>query len=201
MIVHSLFPMPVGQFKLGRALTDQELSFVKEQKTNNNMGNTTSDDRMLFKSNELKEIAEFCKQSIDEYFKRIYAPKEEISLYFTQSWANYTAPGQYHHKHAHPNSFVSGVFYVNADSEKDKIFFFRDGYQQLKVTTENFNIHNSDSWWLSVGTCDLLIFPSNLTHMVPTTESENTRISISFNTFLKGYIGQDDSLTALYLPL
>lgn len=199
MIVHSLFPKAVGQFKLDRALTEDELSFIKTQKTHKNMGNTTSNDTTLFESKELKSIADFCQKAVDEYLLRIYAPKNDVNLYFTQSWANYTEPGQFHHKHAHPNSFVSGVFYVNADSEKDKIHFYHDRYEQLKLPTENWNLYNSESWWFAVGTCDLLLFPSNLTHMVEATQSAETRISISFNTFLKGYVGQDDSLTGLHL--
>jgi len=43
------------------------------------------------------------------------------------------------------------------------------------------------------------LFPSGLTHMVETKEDDNTRISIAFNTFLKGYIGSDESLTGLNL--
>ena len=199
MIVHSLFPKPVGQFKLDRDLTEAELSFIKGQKTHPNMGNTTSDDMTLFESKELKDISDFCQNAVDEYLLRIYAPRNEVSLRFTQSWANYTQPGGYHHKHAHPNSFVSGVFYVNADSEKDKIFFYRDGYEQLKLPTDNWNLHNSESWWFAVGTGDLLLFPSGLTHMVEQTQSAETRISISFNTFFKGYVGQDNDLTGLHL--
>jgi hypothetical protein len=34
--------------------------------------------------------------------------------------------------------------------------------------------------------------------MVEQTESKDTRISLSFNTFLKGYIGEEASLTALH---
>jgi hypothetical protein len=35
--------------------------------------------------------------------------------------------------------------------------------------------------------------------MVEQTESKDTRISLSFNTFLKGYIGHESSLTALHI--
>jgi hypothetical protein len=35
--------------------------------------------------------------------------------------------------------------------------------------------------------------------MVQTKEDDDTRISIAFNTFLKGYIGSDESLTGLHL--
>lgn len=199
MIVHNLFPIPVGQFKLPRELTESEISFVKNQKTHKNMGNKTSDDSRLFENRELKEIADFCQQSVDEYLKRIYAPRNDVSLYFTQSWGNYTEPGQFHHKHAHPNSFVSGVFYISTDPEHDKIFFYKERFETLKLPTEQFNLYNSDSWWFPVAAGDLYLFPSNLTHMVETTQSADTRVSIAFNTFLKGYIGQDDHLTGLHL--
>jgi hypothetical protein len=35
--------------------------------------------------------------------------------------------------------------------------------------------------------------------MVEQTESKDTRISLSFNTFLKGYIGEENSLTSLHV--
>jgi hypothetical protein len=60
-------------------------------------------------------------------------------------------------------------------------------------------VWNSESWWYETGAGDLIIFPSNLTHMVQTKQGDGTRISISFNTFVKGYIGSDESLTGLHL--
>ena len=41
-----------------------------------------------------------------------------IHLKITQSWINFTKKGEYHHPHAHPNSLISGVFYVEADKDK-----------------------------------------------------------------------------------
>jgi uncharacterized protein (TIGR02466 family) len=120
-------------------------------------------------------------------------------LYITQSWANYTEQGQFHHKHAHPNSFISGVFYVQSDNAKDRIYFYKDGYSQLKVPPKEWNLYNSDSWWFEAITGRLVLFPSSLTHMVVAVESEKTRVSLSFNTFLKGYVGSEDELTGLRL--
>jgi uncharacterized protein (TIGR02466 family) len=110
---------------------------------------------------------------------------------------NYTKPGEYHHKHAHPNSFISGVFYIQSDAEKDKIYFYKDGYQQIKVPAADWNEWNSESWWFEAVTGKLILFPSSLTHMVETVQSEQTRISLSFNTFLSGYIGDENDLTGL----
>ena len=199
MNIYNVFPTAVGKFSLGRDFTEKELKYIKELETRPNQGNVTSKDNNLFDRKELKDLAKFCQESVDSYLKEIYAPKNDVTLRFTQSWANYTNPGQFHHKHEHPNSFVSGVLYINADPTVDRIYFYKSKYEQIKLTTENFNLYNSDSWWFEVGTTDLMIFPSNLTHMVETTKSDQTRISISFNTFPIGYVGEDLDLTGLHL--
>ena len=48
-----------------------------------------------------------------------------------------------------------------------------------------------------MGTGDLVLFPSSLTHMVETVQGEATRISLSFNTFPVGSIGEGVDLTGL----
>ena len=199
MNTHNLFPTAVTYFDFGSKLTDLELKFITEQETRNNDGNTTSINNNLFESAELAEVARFCEESLQQYFKEVYAPKHDVIPYITQSWANYTKKGQWHHKHEHPNSFISGVFYVQAQKDIDKIYFYKNGYQQIKLPTDNYNLYNSDSWWLGVETGQLILFPSHLTHMVQTVQTDETRISISFNTFLKGYIGNDMELTGLHL--
>ena len=199
MNTHNLFPTAVTYFDFGSKLTDLELKFITEQETRNNDANTTSVNNNLFESAELAEVARFCEESLQQYFKEVYAPKHDVTPYITQSWANYTKKGQWHHKHEHPNSFISGVFYVQAQKDIDKIYFYKNGYQQIKVPTESFNLYNSESWWLGVETGQLILFPSHLTHMVQAVQTDETRISISFNTFLKGYIGNDMELTGLHL--
>jgi uncharacterized protein (TIGR02466 family) len=113
---------------------------------------------------------------------------------------NYSEPGQYHHKHAHPNSFVSGVFYIQTNPN-DKIFFYRDGYSQIKFPPAEWNSWNSESWWFEAITGRLILFPSSLTHMVPTVEGEDVRVSLSFNTFPAGTVGEEMDLTGLKLEV
>jgi hypothetical protein len=99
----------------------------------------------------------------------------------------------------HPNSFVSGVFYPQSDKETDKIYFYKDGYEPLKIPTQNYNNWNSDSWWLEADPGRLYLFPSSLNHMVETVNGTDTRISLSFNTFPVGIVGEDSELTGLRL--
>jgi uncharacterized protein (TIGR02466 family) len=196
--LYSIFPTAVAKFELGRDFTAEETAFVNWQPTHRNTGNTTSDDRYVLGNAAFCKLKEFAESCVAEYLKTIYAPKHNVSLRLTQSWLNYTKAGEFHHKHAHPNSFVSGVLYIKADRERDKIHFYRDGYQQIKLPTGNYNAHNSESWWFEVGAGDLMLFPSSLTHMVETVQGEE-RVSLAFNTFPVGYVGDEEQLTALNL--
>ena len=163
------------------------------------MGNTTSNNRYVLRDKEMKNLSDTIDEAVNYFFQNVICPKNEVKLYTTQSWLNYTQEGQYHHKHEHPNSVVSGVFYINADPEVDKIYFFKNGYKQIKFPTENFNPFNSESWWFTVKTGDIVLFPSHFTHMVETKAGKNVRTSLAFNTFAKGYIGMEEELTALHL--
>lgn len=198
---HGVFPTPVVFTNIERELTTKEKKYLEEQSksVHNNMGNTTSNNRYVLRDKEMKNISDTIDRAVDYFFQNVMCPKHEAKLYTTQSWLNYTQEGQYHHKHEHPNSIVSGVFYINADPEVDKIYFFKNGYKQIKFPTENFNHFNSESWWFTVKTGDIVLFPSHFTHMVETKAGNNTRTSLAFNTFAKGYIGMEEELTALHL--
>ena len=197
MITHSLFPTAVTFFKYD-GITEKETKFLIKQETRNNTGNTTSINKNILQNKEMKKLKQFIDKSLKEYFQNIYTPKNNVEPYITQSWCNYTKEGQFHHKHAHPNSFISGVFYVQADKEKDKIYFYKNTYETIDLPTEEYNSYNSKSWWFETHTNDLIIFPSNLVHMVEKVVGKE-RISLSFNTFLKGYIGENNESTGLAL--
>lgn len=197
--IENLFSTPVAFFKYDKSFTKKQEDFLLKQERLPNEGNTTSKDRKILHNSKLKDLSSFIQVSVDQYFDEVYKPKYDVSLYITQSWLNYSEPGQYHHKHTHPNSLVSGVFYVNAKPEFDKIYFSNEPYQQLKVESREFNRWNSSTWWFPIETSLLVLFPSSLPHFVETVSSDETRISIAFNTFLKGYLGNDDRLTGLHL--
>jgi uncharacterized protein (TIGR02466 family) len=199
MTLEGLFPTPIGFFKFEDGLTDAQTKFLVDQQQRPNDGNTSSENRYILREKVVANLTTFIEKCAHEYFMATFSPKNDVRLRITQSWLNWTKPGQFHHKHAHPNSFISGCFYPKADKTKDKIFFYKDGYQPIKFPPVEWNLFNSDSWWFPVGSGDLIFFPSHLTHMVQTVDADDTRISLAFNTYPIGHIGDEDELTALYL--
>ena len=199
MNLHHIFPTTVGITHLGRNFTKNEIEIFENLKMGPNEGNSTSLNRNVLELPKFKNLKKFITKSVNDYFQSVYCPQEKIELYVTQSWTNNTLRGQYHHKHAHPNSFISGVLYLNADSEYDKIFFHKDKYAQLDVSVKEWNLSNSESWWFEVATGKLIMFPSSLTHSVSSVETERTRVSLAFNTFFRGTFGNKFNLTELIL--
>lgn len=199
MVIENLFPTPVGFFDFDEGLTSGQKEFLLGQEQRSNEGNASSADKYILKNKVLSNLTTFIEKSLHEYLIATICPKNDVRLRITQSWLNWTKPGQFHHKHAHPNSIVSGCFYVDADKESDKIFFYRDGYKQIQFPPVEWNQYNSESWWYPVGTNSLVFFPSHLTHMVQPVGGNETRISLAFNTFPVGYVGDEDGLTALHL--
>lgn len=199
--IHGIFPTPIYMSKLDRTLTSLELKFVDKYKKDfyKNEGNTTSNNNYILNEKPFANIKKELDKKVQDYFDKIISPTDTITPYITQSWLNYTEKNQYHHKHSHSNSLVSGVFYINCDKELDKIKFFKEEYKTIKPEIKTWNWYNSESWWFTVKTGDIIMFPSSLTHMVETKQGTNTRISLAFNVFIKGTIGNNKQLTELIL--
>lgn len=196
MIIENLFPTPIGFFDY----TGQyDRSFLVNQEQRKNTGNKTSTNYYILNAKNVSELRHFIEKCLHEYFMATYNPKNDTRLKITQSWLNWTELNEYHHRHAHPNSLISGCFYLDADENKDKIYFYRGGHNAITFPPVEWNQYNSDSWWYSVRPNKLILFPSSLTHMVQPVESKKTRISLAFNTFPVGNIGDENDLTGLTL--
>jgi len=198
-----LFPTPVFRFNIGRNPSDEEKDFVNKcsKETFLNVGNVVSVDRYVLDKQEMAEIRKDIQFSLDSYLKEICAPMHNVEIYITQSWLNFTNPGQNHHTHSHPNSFLSGTFYFSADKDRDSLSFFNSSIREFVLPSNNYTRYNAERFTVPVETGDILVFPSNLKHYVDDTFKERTltRISIAFNTFLKGQIGDEMHLTSLRL--
>jgi uncharacterized protein (TIGR02466 family) len=199
--INGIFPTPIYISKVDKKLTPLELKFVDKNKKDHykNDGNITSNNNYILNEKPFANIKKELDLRVQDYFDKVISPANNITPYITQSWLNYTETNQYHHKHQHPNSLVSGVFYVNCHAELDKIKFFNEKYSTIKPEVKDWNIWNSETWWFSVKNGNIILFPSSLSHMVETKQGTNTRISLAFNVFIKGRIGNSKNLRELYL--
>ena len=202
MIIHQLFPEPLYSSKLDRALTKKELKTISQykKKPNPNAGNITSSENYVLENKALNNLKKDLHTKVMDYFDKVICTDNLMTPYITQSWINYTKSDQFHHKHNHPNSLVSGIFYISADKKVDSITFskvYHDDRIILDIT--KYNIFNSSSCTFPVETGNIFLFRSSLVHGVDKKKGTNTRISLSFNVFMKGKIGDKLKKTELIL--
>ena len=128
--IHGLFPTPIYTTKLTKKFSDTENEFIEQSKLNTfkNEGNTISADNYILNAKPFSNLKKQLDEIVKDYFNKIISTSNNIEPYITQSWLNYTEETQYHHIHEHANSLVSGVLYINADKNNDKIKFFNNKY-------------------------------------------------------------------------
>jgi uncharacterized protein (TIGR02466 family) len=202
MKIENLFPIPVFFDQFPRQLNSDEIEYFRNLEMRGNVSNTTSKETYVLQHPALKELSDFITEKVKYYFDEIYKPLDDVSIYITQSWINETRIGQEHHVHSHPNSIFSGVFYINADINFDKITFIKNQSSDIQIQHREFHKYNSNAWYWEVGSGALLLFPSYLKHSVgPVLPSpiRESRISLSFNTFIKGHLCPGEQLAELYL--
>jgi len=199
-IIQPIFPTPLYYSNIDREFTKEELSFIKNQKELiKNTGNSHTRSVEILKNTALQNLKKECDFFIKDYFDKIVDTTNNVVPYITQSWINYTEKNEYHHKHNHWNSYISGVLYVDCVKGNDSIIFCKEHYQTIHMQPKNFNLFNSEEWIVNVKPGDIVLFPSSLTHRVPQNISSDLRISLSFNVWIKGKVGDGFSLTELNL--
>lgn len=191
MIKINLFPTPIAIFKLDE-LSDQEKKFLLNikvrEKNNEYLNNIASDDNYILDKPEVKNLKDKIQKCINNYKEEIMQCENE--LYITNSWVNFLKTGNRHAMHHHSNSMLSGVYFINVD--KDMPNFTLQSSQTnlwpLSWKRKKWTYENSLGEIILVENNMLILFPSTVWHSVDTNTSPNTRVSLSFNTFLKGDI-------------
>lgn len=192
----NILPLPFYQFTASEEITNEAEEYCKNiQYVRNAFNKTTREDVQLPNfANWATECLEKVKQ--EEFGKTLW------KFYITQIWANRANMAETHHKHGHPNSILSGIFYLSDLSKGGETKFYRknpyhaltdSGYFQLG-STKNSEI--TDTVKSTRG--NLIIFPSNVLHSVnPVHNIQEARYTIAFNSFVTGQVGTKEELTYL----
>ena len=197
----ALFPTPVLRTNIGREFTTEELAFFRKAQTRitGNVLNSRTVDTHILDVPTLSSLRSFIQDHINQFASKTISDSTALEFYITQSWINYTRPGQAHHRHYHTNSIISGVFYVSAVRDLDGICFYRNTASTIRASDALQNCYTANSWRFDAGAGDLILFPSSMTHGVDCNTAPHIRVSLAFNTFVRGELGSETLLNQLTL--
>jgi uncharacterized protein (TIGR02466 family) len=141
----------------------------------------------LHENPEQAELVKAINALADNVLRFLHVGHDGFEI--TGCWANVNALGARHHTHHHPNNFLSGVYYVRAPNGADTINFHepRPQTRVLRPPVTALGSQNTDLVTLRVASGTLLMFPSWLEHSVPPSESQELRISVSYNLMFSRY--------------
>ena len=120
-----------------------------------------------------------------------FKPMSNKTSMFVEGWTNINEPGNLNVKHVHPRCHLSGVLWIKTPKNCGNILFetpkFFEQYQELKSYTDEFRLKTNsyENYFFYPKEGKILIFPSSLNHLVEKNESDEDRISYSFNLVLK----------------
>jgi len=198
--VFPLFSYPVLISPKNYSFSGPEEKFISELPMADNLGNLMSENDRILESIELSNLRLFIDEQIKIYKSKILNLKSENDIYITQSWINTAKTNQFHPRHKHPNSLISGVLFITG-SEGDGMppirFHRSNSLIPLDLQYEELNDFNSGCRWFEPVKGRLILFPSLVEHDVEKNNTNNIRTSLSFNTFVRGEIGNKSQLTEI----
>lgn len=111
------------------------------------------------------------------------------AIEITGCWANINSPGASHAVHSHPNNFLSGVYYVQTQPGANTVNFHdpRPQTSIIRPPITELTAQNTDQVVVTVRNGTLLMFPAYLRHSVAQNDSDELRISISFNMMFSSF--------------
>jgi uncharacterized protein (TIGR02466 family) len=192
-----LFPQPVYQSQV--KFTSEEVDFIHSVRNStypNVYGNVTSNDNFILNREELSSLKKQIKNHLDEYLMKVIGASG-VTLEVTQSWLNFNDKNTSHHTHCHNNSIVSGVIYVS--EEPSELIFFKENSYGITPKITRATKFNQDAVPMNVKQNMIVLFPSHMLHGVNVNKKDQARISLAFNSFYRGSLGDVNKLTNLEL--
>lgn len=188
----NLFAVPVYRAPLNRPVTVEERAVMDAelQDTTAAVANQSSRNKAVLDLPALGRLRSDLQQHLDQYLQTVWDPANAVRLRITQSWLTVTRQAESHHTHSHPNSVVSGVFYL-ALAEDDGLTFYRGEEPWFEIIPRSRNYYNAHSLFVPAKAGDLLLFPSQIKHGVRPVTSDIRRVSLAFNTFFDGELGSE----------
>jgi len=190
--VELLFPIPIFKTKIENRISEEGIQYINTFKYGKFQSGTYSmvePDKIsdLLDHTFFSDLKKEIEEHLTTYTRDVF--KYDVDPYITNSWINMNPQGTVHNSHFHSNSLFSGVFYHRLPKDTPGISFMNPLKHIFEIWPSEWNHHNSYAWELPVEEGDLIIFPSSLYHEVKENLSENLRVTLSFNSLIRGEIG------------
>ena len=145
------------------------------------IGGSWQSDQQLHKREEFIDLATCIVATAKTVLRFLKVNHDAIEI--TGCWANINSSGASHAMHSHPNNFLSGVYYVQTQAGADTVNFHDPRPQTgiIRPPVTKLTAQNTDQVVVKVSPGTLLMFPAYLSHSVAHNESDEFRISLSFN--------------------
>ena len=202
-MIDAVFATPVYKSDNLYKLKEEQIQYLKTlEMIKNKGGNYLTTRKDIMDDKPMEDFKHWCLLNVRAFAKQLGA-SERTSFYITQSWMNRNPPHSYHHTHMHPNSIFSCIYYVEGD--KCPTYFYR--YDD-RTSFGNFAFYENDKGSSAftatkAGVMNevgrLVIFPSSMVHDVDNNESDKDRVTISFNTFIRGEMGEPENSNHLII--
>ena len=151
----------------------------------------------LYKDPKYKELSDEILKFVNHVCEDVFSYEDanpEISL----MWGTATPKGGSVHRHYHPNSILSGVYYPQ-NIEYTEIRFYSPHRPTILPKIRYKNVYSSVSMEYKPQQGDVVLFPSDLDHDVPINTSDEVRYSVAFNIFFRGEMGHEETLSNVTL--
>lgn len=203
--LHPLFPAAFGYANNADLVTPNLVKTLSSVDKSDNTFNGVSTNNRLFANEEMKPVLsgiyDFVMHQLRDYYHfALGVALDDCDPVITQSWLTFTRRGEKMHGHRHPNSLVSGVFYINSVNTSDQLIFTKDTpYRNFDWYPSPTSQYSGKEYVIPVQTGDLLLFESGVHHHFNEVEHDEERISLAFNTWLSGSFGSKPKLTHINL--
>jgi len=188
-VVHiPLFPSLISQIECEdfHSIRNSLISWIYEyQKTDkgvqkSNQGGWQSDDRFYQHPTFIKFYDYMLSHIVT------FSPYKH-DFHLCNMWININGKNDYNEMHDHPNSHMSGVFWIKIPNNSGLIrfksprSFARCKYFECISDEIKKNLYMDFCWNFNPEEGAIMLFPSDLEHSVTSNQSDEDRISIAFN--------------------
>jgi uncharacterized protein (TIGR02466 family) len=137
----------------------------------------------LEKDSKFLEILADIKNLVSDFVKE-YGSKK-VNPVLTSAWINLAPPGEYQEYHFHSNNHISAVYYIKTPLDCGKMIFRSHGADKDILDMPHGRPPSVVTWEVDPLENKVVIFKSNLSHMVEKNKSGKDRVSIAMNFFLQ----------------